>query len=90
MICGGLVSRSFEWSIKWKFDSSKWVSNDNVDIMDHLNSSSHITAGAIAKIKFAFSVDGQSERELIRENEWMVNYACRWTCESMILIFCFL
>ena len=48
-----------------------------MDIMDHLNSSSHITAGAIAKIKFAFSVDGQSERELIRENEWMVNYACR-------------
>lgn len=43
-----------------------------MDIMDHLNSSSHITAGAIAKIKLAFSVDEQSERELIRENEWMV------------------
>lgn len=48
-----------------------------MDIMDQLNSSSDITAGAIAKIKLAFSVDGQSEGELICENEWIVNYACR-------------
>ena len=53
------------------------MNNDNVDIMDHLNSSSDITAGVIAKIKLAFSVDGQSEGELICENEWMVNCACR-------------
>ena len=48
-----------------------------MDIMDHLSSSSHITAGAIAKIKLTFSVDGQSEGELVCENEWMVNYASR-------------
>ena len=35
-----------------------------MDIMDHLNSSNHITADVIAKLKLAFSVDGQSEGEL--------------------------